>query len=244
MKKQQKYIVGLIILIVIVVGIILVIRQQEKRVTNQNTTTKPTEKNIKQYTLKSTSDQRSFDILSDGKIIKHIEIKDLPSPYDAVLNSAFDENQSIFVLYNYVPYDKIRNKIYFVESDGGSENNFVAIFSYNLGNDKISLVTDVGYTSDIGPLFLSPDNHYMYYGKGDHGGYCENYHSIQIFDLTKGMVVVDIGPVGEQNGGFIFKNWINNNSFAYATKVFDSREQCQTDYEKGAQIKELTYTIK
>jgi hypothetical protein len=176
---------------------------------------------------------KTLDISLNGTVVKHLTINDLPDPYSTVVP---EKNDFAFDLVNTsdkTTLDTVRNRIYFFAlnmATAGNVNAEKAIFAYNFVTDKVSLLTDRGFMSGGDPIVLSPNDRYIVFRQGGHGGLCANVMGLAVFDLisNKDKGQLPVAPAeGEGDGVLTFNKWIDGKHFSYTSQFFDSLEQCQ-----------------
>jgi membrane-bound inhibitor of C-type lysozyme len=176
---------------------------------------------------------KTLDISLNGAIVKQLSVNDLPPPYNAVVPNRTDYAFDLVNTSDKASLDMTRNKIYFFALNRATIKNSnadTAIFSYDFSTDKISLITDRGFMSGGDPTTLSPNDHYLVFRQGIHGGVCANIMGLAVFDLidNKDKAQLPEAPAeGEQDGMLIFNKWIDNKHFSYTSYFFDSSDQCQ-----------------
>ena len=176
---------------------------------------------------------KTLDISLNGTVVKHLTINDLPDPYSTVVP---EKNDFAFDLVNTsdkTTLDTMRNKIYFFAlntATAGNVNADKAIFAYDFTTDQVSLINDRGFMSGGDPIILSPNDRYIVFRQGGHGGLCANVMGLTVIDLMSDLAVeqLPVAPAkGEGDGMLTFNKWIDGKHFSYTSQFFDSFEQCQ-----------------
>jgi len=177
------------------------------------------------------NDQKTLDISLNGKLVKHLTASDLPAPYNKIIPYKTDYEFDT-ITNDKASLDKARNRIYFFTMNSATAGNVNAekvIFAYDITSNKVLFISDRPFTNGGDPIELSPDDHYMVFREGGHGGMCNNGSWLVVFDLVANKDKADVTPAGnDQVGLYTFDRWIDNTSFSYASET-QSQEQCMAN---------------
>ena len=176
-------------------------------------------------TIITLHDIPSFDTSDTGEA--SIPIKDYTFNTTTLLNTA-----------STTLYFSVRN-----QTTAGNANADEALFSYSIARKKITLLKKEEYSTSFGELVLSPDELYILYSDGSHGGFCANKTGVGIYDLTKNKEIDSLFLPTTTVGVINFDHWITRSQFIYKQDTFISMDQCIKDGEDTYTRVYKTYTI-
>jgi len=187
----------------------------------------------KNISLKFTpNNYKSFDILSDGQLIKTITLNDIPAfdegdpKQDYQFSNDWGQNDI---------YDALHNQVYFTAYNlitAGNANAVRALFAYNLTNSKITIIYKTDFSVSFGVFKLSPNNKYLVFSDGSHGGFCYNTLGLTILDLDSNKELNKIFLPIDRVGIIEFEKWVDNDSFNYKEETYKNINDCIKNYEK------------